>query len=75
MWSSFFSIFGLFNNVITDEKNISGSNHNLGFRGHGIDDFIQKKKEGSLSLIGLKTNSRGRIQRSIFQVLKYYLVR
>jgi hypothetical protein len=62
------------NDVLTDEKNISGSNHNLGFMGYGVDDFILKEKEGSLSLIGLKILSRGRIQRSIFQMLKYYLI-
>jgi hypothetical protein len=34
----------------------------------------QKKKEGFLSVIGFKIHSRGRIQMSIFQMLKYYLV-
>ncbi len=32
------------NNVLTDEKNISVSNHNLGFTGYGIDDFMSKEK-------------------------------
>jgi hypothetical protein len=49
------------NNVLTDEKNISGSNHNLGFTGYGVGNFMSKEKEGSLSLIGLKIHSRGRI--------------
>jgi hypothetical protein len=33
------------NNVLTDEKNILESNHNLGFTGHGIDDFMSKEKK------------------------------
>ncbi len=32
------------NNVLPDEKNISGSNHNLGFMGYGIDNFMSKEK-------------------------------
>jgi hypothetical protein len=63
------------NDSLTDEKNILESNHNLGFTGYGIDDFMSKEKEGSLSLIGLKIHSRGRNQTCIFQMLKYYLVR
>jgi hypothetical protein len=59
------------NNVLADEKNILESNHDLGFMGYGIDDFMSKEKEGSLSLIGLNIHSRGRIQMSIFQILKY----
>ncbi len=62
-------------NVLTDEKNILEWNHDLGFTGYGIDDFMSKEKEGSLSSIGLKIHSRERIQTCIFQMLKYYLVR
>jgi hypothetical protein len=32
------------NNALTDEKNIIESNHNLGFMGYGIDDFMSKEK-------------------------------
>jgi hypothetical protein len=32
------------NNVLTDEKNISGSNNDLGFTGCGVDDFMSKEK-------------------------------
>ncbi len=32
------------NNVLTDEKNISGMNHDLGFMGYGVDDFKSKEK-------------------------------
>jgi hypothetical protein len=31
-------------NVLTDEKNILESNHNLGFTGYGVDDFMSKEK-------------------------------
>jgi hypothetical protein len=32
------------NNALTDENNISGLNHDLGFMGYGIDDFMSKEK-------------------------------
>ncbi len=31
-------------NIRLDEKNILESNHNLGFMGYGIDDFMSKEK-------------------------------
>jgi hypothetical protein len=56
-----------------EEKSISGSNHNMGFTGYVVDDFISKEKEGFLSLIGLKGHSRWTMQVCIFQMLKLYL--
>jgi hypothetical protein len=32
------------NNDLTDEKNISGLNHDLGFMGCAVDDFMSKEK-------------------------------
>jgi hypothetical protein len=60
-------------NVQTDEKNILESNHDLGFTGYGVDDFMSKEKEESLSLFGLKGHSRWTIQACIFQMLNLYL--
>jgi hypothetical protein len=48
-------------------------NHNLGFAGYGIDDFMSNEKEGSLSLIGLKGHSRRTMQACIFQMLNVHL--
>jgi hypothetical protein len=32
------------NDILTDEKNILESNHNLSFMGYGVDDFMSKEK-------------------------------
>jgi hypothetical protein len=56
-----------------DEENISELNHDLGFAGYGVDDFMSNGKKGYLSLIGLRGHSRRTILTCIFQMLKLYL--
>jgi hypothetical protein len=46
------------NDDLTDEKIISELNHNLGFTGYGVDDFMQKKKRRVPILVWFERISR-----------------
>jgi hypothetical protein len=54
------------NDVLTVEKNISESNHNLGFTGYGVDDFMSREKRRLLIFDWFENTFKGKDSNKYF---------